>query len=85
MGRPYDRLTLCNDGALVEHHPQAQSKIAREQGYIVARVEKWAHEDYGRLFAAAPALLEACRAIHRDGLNDGTQQTLSAALARVEG
>lgn len=56
-------LTLRDDGEIVQPHPQATTKFAREQGYIIARVEEWCRGTYGQLFEAAPQLLAACEAV----------------------
>lgn len=30
--------------AIVQHHPQAESEFAKEQGYVVLRLEDWVVE-----------------------------------------
>jgi len=49
---------------VVQHHPAASEEIAKQQGYVVAKVEEWAEAKYPgtvALLAAAPELLAACK------------------------
>ena len=31
---------------IVQHHPQATTKQAKQQGYITLRIESWVEEEY---------------------------------------
>jgi len=45
-------------GAVVEHHPQAKTEFAKEQGYIILRFEAWVGE------AARDAIVAAMNSAH---------------------